>query len=73
MNTTARMPTEANIPLRPDNRARLITSSLQSAPNSNVIGQPHTGPRPRLKHIEGEESDNIARRRGGRGIEEEEE
>lgn len=74
-NTTVRIPREANIPLQPDNRARLITSSLQNAPNSNVIGQPHPGPRPRprLKHIEGKQSDNIVRRRGREGIEEEEE
>lgn len=71
-NTTARIPREANIPLQQDNRARLINSSLQNAPNSNVIGQPHPGPRPRLKHIEGKESDNIARRRGRGGKEEEE-
>lgn len=70
-NTTARMSREANIPLQHDSRARLITSSLQNAPNSNVIGQPHPGPRPRPKHIEGEESHNIARRRGRGGIEKE--
>lgn len=63
-STATRIPKEANVPLQQDTHARLIKSSLQGTPNSNIISHPRPSPHPRPKRVEREESGIVV---GGRG------